>query len=106
MTHIYDLDGTLLKFHTNEWLPGALDRLRKHVADGDGVIFITARNDHMDKDTEWSPLKTLEGPLADLDALGLKYNCIFDVTSPRRLYCDYNPEAVARKTDEPWVQGD
>lgn len=43
MTIFFDLDGTVLRFHTNEWLPGVVEQLQLLVNAGHQVIFITSR---------------------------------------------------------------
>jgi len=83
MTHIFDLDGTVLKFHTNEWLPGAKEMLESCVLQGDLILFITARG-IQDRNTEWSIEKTEEL----LKGLNLPYRIVYGVESPRILYDD------------------
>lgn len=41
MTFIFDLDGTLVKFHTNEWIEGVLDRLEELSNSGHRIIIVT-----------------------------------------------------------------
>jgi len=54
VTYLFDIDGTLVKYHTNEWLPGARELLQEVHDAGHRIILITARNP-ADDGTEWSP---------------------------------------------------
>jgi ribonucleotide monophosphatase NagD (HAD superfamily) len=42
-THIFDIDGTIVNFHTNDWLPGAKEYIQKLYRQGCRIIFITQR---------------------------------------------------------------
>ena len=96
-THIFDLDGTLLKFHTSEWLPGARKMLRRLVDQGDKVLFVTMRGDH-NKDTFWS-IENTEKILKDLD---FKYDIVYGCPSPRILYDDVEGEFVIHNFNGEW----
>lgn len=97
MTHIFDLDGTLLHYHTSEWLPGALDMLARCSAAGDDILIITARGPH-DAGTPWSVEKAQEV----LSGLAIRHRVLFNVPSPRMIYDDYPPAAVYHKQDASW----
>lgn len=89
MTHIFDIDGTLVYYHNNEWLPGALETLTKLDKEGHQIILITKRNES-DRNTIWSIENTKNTILKDLDNLKIKYTIIFDCSSPRVLHDDQN----------------
>lgn len=86
-THIFDIDGTIVEFHTNKWLPNAKETIRDLFFSGSIIIFVTMRGVH-DAGTEWSIERTKETILKDLDDMGIKYNIIFGVPSPRTLHDD------------------
>ena len=82
-THIFDLDGTLLKHHTNEWLPGAKEMLFELADKGDQIIFITVRGPQ-DAGREWS----VENTVRLLEKLPFQHRLITYCTRPRFLYDD------------------
>ncbi len=43
MRYSLDWDDTLVNVHTQQWLPGALERIRAHQRDGDTVFIHTCR---------------------------------------------------------------
>lgn len=100
-THIFDLDGTLVKYHTNEWLPGALEHLKELSDRGDYILIITMRGPQ-DDDKEWSIDKTIETVIYDLQEQGIAHDIIMNVPSPRHLYDDNDIFAHKRKTDQSW----
>jgi len=85
--HIFDIDGTLVDYHTSEWLKGAKETLLKLYDAGHDIILITMRGIH-DDGTIWSIENTKKTILNDLDVLGMKYVIIFGVQSPRTLHDD------------------
>lgn len=91
-----DLDGTVLKYHTNEFLPGVVDRLSALVSAGHEVIFISMRGTR-DLHDEWSPKKTREA----LATLPFPYRFLGDVQAPRILIDDTAPTAVHATTNDP-----
>ena len=64
--YFFDIDGTLVEYHTNRWLPGALAHIIKLYKDGNQIHLITMRG-NQDKGKTWSIEKTKETILADLD---------------------------------------
>lgn len=100
--HIFDLDGTLVKWHTNEWLPGAKDMLMRLKSNGDQVIIITMRGPQ-DASTEWSVERTKETILQEMKRIGLNPTVIFGVQSPRILHDDNEIRVDKRFTDQSWL---
>ncbi len=99
MTALFlDLDGTLVKHHTNEWLPDALEMLNDLHKKGHQIIFTTQRDDIRDKGTEWSKEKTE----ALLSTLTFPYQILYDIQSPRILVNDRGASAVNHPTNESW----
>lgn len=101
-THIFDIDGTLVGFHTNQWLDGAKEHLLRLSNDGHQIILITARNERNDNGTIWSPESTRKTLLKDLDECNINYRILFDVSSPRILFDDTPCKAITRKKDSKW----
>lgn len=102
-TYIYDIDGTLVKYHTNDWLPGALESLIQHKINGHRIILITMRDHIRDFGKEWSPQRTEETILKDLRENGISYDILYNVPSPRVIYDDSDVSAIKRKQNERWV---
>jgi hypothetical protein len=92
----FDIDGTVVHFHTNEWLPGVKERLCKLAEAGHQVIFVTMRGPQ-DEGTAWSVAATQ----ALLEQLPFKYHLLTGVGQPRLLIDDGTPIAVQAKTDDP-----
>lgn len=94
-----DFDGTLVKFHTGEWLPGAVELLGLLHEKGH-QIFITTMRGARDHDTEWSRANT-ERMLA---ALPFPVEALYGVDSPRFLIDDGPIAAQPTPTDDPsWI---
>lgn len=100
--YFLDIDGTLTEFHTNTWLPGALDMLRELHHRGDQIILMTMRCDHRDQETIWSPEMTRRTVLEDLAREGIPYRVLFDVDGPRTIVDDNQVKAVQRRQNAPW----
>jgi ribonucleotide monophosphatase NagD (HAD superfamily) len=97
-TLIIDLDGTCLKYHTNEWLPGVVETLTK-MAKHHQIVFVTMRGSR-DPDEVWNG----EATRALLAKLPFAYDAIYDATWPRVLIDDQMPQAIATPTDSAdWV---
>jgi len=99
--HFFDIDGTIVNYHTSEWLDGAKEKLLLLYNNGDQIIFITMRGEQ-DEGTIWSIENTKKTILKDLDDLGIKYNIIFGVQSPRILHDDNRIFLDRRKTNQSW----
>ena len=100
-THIFDIDGTLVEWHTNKWLPGAKEMLVELWKNGHDIVLITMRGPQ-DNGTEWSMTRTQETICKELDELGVFHTILFGKSSPRILYDD-NPIYVNRRnTNQPW----
>jgi len=100
-THIFDIDGTVFEYHTNEWIDGARDKILELSRKGDTLIFITMRGGQ-DKGKEWSIERTQETLVAELKSLGVEFNIIFNVQSPRTLHDDGVIYLDRRRTNEVW----
>ena len=97
--HIFDIDGTIVNYHTNKWLEGAKELLISIHNAGHQIIFITMRGEQ-DEGTIWSIQNTKDTILKDLDELGIKYKIIFGVQSPRVIHDDMPIITDQRKTNQ------
>jgi ribonucleotide monophosphatase NagD (HAD superfamily) len=93
-TLIFDLDGTCLRFHTNDWLPGVRERLIELSEDGHQIIFISMRG-HRDPNEVWCQDNTKKL----LEELPFKYTMIWNSEWPRIVVDDCPPVAVHTPTD-------
>lgn len=100
--HIFDIDGTLVKWHTNEWLPGAFEMLQNITNRGDQIILITMRGPQ-DANTAWSVERTKETIIAEMKAANMNPTIIFGVQSPRILHDDNEIKIDKRFTDQTWL---
>jgi FMN phosphatase YigB (HAD superfamily) len=100
--YFFDIDGTLVKYHTNIWLEGAREYINELYSQGNQIHFITMRDSLRDFGKEWSPKRTEETILKDLDEDGVKYKITYDVQSPRTIYDDSNCYAIKRKQNDKW----
>jgi len=99
--HIFDIDGTIVNYHTSEWLEGAKELLWDIYAHGGQIIFITMRGEQ-DEGTIWSIQNTKDTILKDLDDMGIKYDIVFGVQSPRIIHDDSPIYLDQRKTNQPY----
>ena len=99
--HIFDIDGTIVNWHTSEWLPGAVEMLVELNNEGHDIIFITMRG-VQDDNTIWSIDNTKNTILKDLDNMCVKYKIIFGVQSPRILHDDSEIHLDKRRTNQIW----
>ena len=97
--YIFDIDGTIVNYHTSEWLEGAKEMLVKFHSQEHQIIFITMRGEQ-DEGTIWSIENTKNTILKDLDDLGVKYTILFGVQSPRILTDDSPIYLDARQTNQ------
>ena len=95
----FDLDGTLLDWHTNDWMPGAVEMLQKLKQEGHQIIFMTMRG-HQDIDKLWS----IENTLPILEKLGIEYRILFGVPSPRVMFDD-SPTCGIHVNTKQWDNG-
>lgn len=98
-TYIFDIDGTIVNYHTNEWINGAKEYINNIYRNGDSIMFITMRGEQ-DNETVWSIENTKKTILRDLDDLGIKYIIIFGVDSPRIIHDDSPIYVDQRKTNQ------
>jgi rfaE bifunctional protein nucleotidyltransferase chain/domain len=96
-TLFFDLDGTILRWHTNEWLPGAKEMLCRQAAAENRIIFMTYRG-LQDDGKEWC-VANAERVLSELP---FDYTLLTHVPSPRILFDDNPVHAVKRHRNEPW----
>lgn len=99
--YIFDVDGTIVNYHTSEWLEGAKEHIVKLYKEGHGIYFITMRGAH-DEGTIWSIENTENTILKDLDELGVGYTIIFNVQSPRIVVDDSPIFLQQRNTNQPY----
>ncbi len=102
-THIFDIDGTIVNYHTSEWLEGAKEMLFDVYANGNDIIFITMRGEQ-DEGTIWSIENTKNTILKELDKMGIRYRIFFGVQSPRILHDDSPIYLDQRRTNQNWVK--
>ena len=95
--HFFDIDGTLVHFHTHEWLPGAKEMLIDLSEKGDQIIFTTMRGPQ-DEGQPWS----IENTYKLLDELNIKYTILFGIHTDRIIYNDNFCEAVRREHNQVW----
>lgn len=90
---ISDCDGTVFDWGTHHFLPGVYDRLKKWLADGNQIIFVTRR------EPDWPEAPALETFLQDAFP-----GCVvvFGVTSPRILINDEGVGAIKHPKNAPW----
>ncbi len=84
-THIFNIDGTLVKYHTNEWLSGAKEYLIKLFSEGNKLVLITPRNTR-DENQVWSIENTTNTILSELDDLNIDYIVLFDIPIGRTIH--------------------
>jgi ribonucleotide monophosphatase NagD (HAD superfamily) len=97
MTNFFDIDGTVVYYHTNKWLPGAKEMLLDLHKKGHRIIFITMRGEQ-DEGKEWGKKNTTKL----LNELGIAYSIIFDCPSPRKIHDDIQPIAEKHQRNAPW----
>ena len=97
--YFFDIDGTVVKYHTSEWLPGAVEMLTNLVIDGHEIIFTTMRARGRDDGKEWSVSNTEKL----LSKLPFKYRVLYDVYS-ERIIVDDKPKGglIHHKQNSPW----
>ena len=100
--HIFDMDGTLVNYHTSEWLDGAKEMLYKLHKEGHQIILITMRGEQ-DENTIWSIKNTWKTILNDLDVMNIPFIVLFGVQSPRTIHDDSQIYIDQRKTNETWI---
>lgn len=99
--HFFDIDGTIVNYHTSEWLDGAKEHIYNLYKNGDQIIFITMRCDERDLNTIWS-VENTKILLKDLEDMGVKYQIIFNVHSPRIIHDDSPIYLDQRKRNQIW----
>lgn len=98
--HFFDIDGTIVNYHTSEWLAGAKERIIELHKEGHQIFFITMRGIH-DDGTQWSIEETTK-LLKELDDEGVIYMTIHNVHSPRIIHDDSLVFVDQRKTNQKW----
>jgi ribonucleotide monophosphatase NagD (HAD superfamily) len=100
--HIFDIDGTLVDYHTSEWLKGAKETIIKLANANHDIIFITMRGTQ-DAGTIWSIENTKKTILKDLDDLNIRYTVLFDIQSPRTIHDDSPVFLDQRYKNQPYI---
>jgi len=98
VTYIFDIDGTIVHYHTNEWLDGAKEMLNRLHKEGHDIIFMTMRDKYRDAGTEWSVEKTYRM----MEVLEFDAPILFNVQSPRTIIDDSKVTAIQRKQNKTW----
>jgi len=96
-TYFFDVDGTLLRYHKNEWISGAKEMLKKLELAGNLIILITMRGTQ-DANTLWS----VENTKVFFEKENIKYPVFYGVQSPRIIVDDFKPYAINVKRDAIW----
>jgi len=98
-THFIDLDGTIFRHGTNEFLPGAKELLQTIYEAGDQVVLTTRRG----AEFEGHPVYSRQPTLDALANMNIKYDAIlFGLGSPRIVINDDGAIAVNHNTNEGW----
>lgn len=100
--HIFDIDGTIVNYHTGEWIEGAKELIIDLYKNGNQIIFITMRCAR-DENTIWSVENTKNTILKELDDLGIFYTVLFGVDSPRIIYDDSEIILNKRITNQKYI---
>ena len=97
--YLFDIDGTLVKYHTNEWLPGAKELLEYLHNEGHQIIFTTMRGHH-DDGKEWS----IRNTELLLDTLDVDFRILYNVAGGRTLIDDNErSEFLHHPQNSPWT---
>ena len=97
--YIFDIDGTIVNYHTHQWIDGAREMLHTLNRKGHDIIFITMRDSIRDVDKAWSVENTYK-LMEDLDFEPKAI--IFNVQSPRIIIDDNKIASVRRKQNKKW----
>ena len=97
-TYVFDIDGTVVDYHTNEWLPGAKEFIKNRFKEGHQIVFMTQRGIKSE-----NPIWGMENTYRLLDELKIDYKVVFDCTSPRIIFNDCKDEVVTRKQNDSWI---
>jgi histidinol phosphatase-like enzyme len=100
-THFFDIDGTIVNYHTNDWIPGAKEYIKKLSDDGCQIVFITMRDECRDKNEVWSVENTRK-ILQELEDLNIKFTVLFNISSPRIIHDDSLVVLDQRRMNQPY----
>ncbi len=92
-TYIFDIDGTLVDYRTNDFFPGVLEKLKDLTDKGHDIILITMRGTQ-DLGKKWSIENTQRHVETPLKAQGIRYRILYAVQSPRLLIDDAPIQAI------------
>ena len=95
--YFFDIDGTIVNYHTNDFIKGAAEMLRKLSSRGHQINFMTMRGPQ-DAEKEWSMEKTKDL----LDSIGIEYRVMYGVKSPRIFVDDRANSLIHHKKDQEW----
>jgi ribonucleotide monophosphatase NagD (HAD superfamily) len=97
MTVMVDIDGTIFKQGTNEWLPDAERVMRLMKEQGHYIILITARGER----SGWPHIYSKKATLEALKEKNVPYDeIIFDSPSPRIMFNDQTVLSAQVDPDE------
>jgi hydroxymethylpyrimidine pyrophosphatase-like HAD family hydrolase len=97
--YFFDIDGTLVYYHTNDWLPGAFEKLKRLYSQGNQIILITMRGPQ-DDDKEWSIQRTKDTILQKLKEENIQFTILFGIHSPRIIVDDNLCMTIKRDTNQ------
>lgn len=93
-----DLDGTMVRFGTNELLPGAIEMLREIESRGHQIIFTTRRGNEYPDNHVFGVPETMKL----IESLGVKYQAmLFNIDSPRIVLNDGGGLGITHPKNEP-----
>lgn len=99
-TFLLDLDGTLVRHGTTEWIDGALDAIHGLQARHYKLVFITRRGD---VEFEGHPVYSRAATVEFLARNQLSHvPVLFDCRNPRFIMDDSYSQAIERVTDTPF----
>jgi len=96
--YIFDIDGTLVHYHTHRWLDGAKEMLNSLHQEGHDIIFVTMRDKDRDAGKAWS----VENTHKLIEELDFEPPVLFNVQSPRFIIDDSKVVAIRRKQNKTW----
>jgi hypothetical protein len=102
VVYFVDIDGTIVRHGTNEFLPGALDWLQGLCAAGSDIVFTTRRGCEFVGHPIYSE-QGLSLLLNDLYIRGIKWHSVVkNIGSPRVIVNDEECSAIRRETNQAW----
>jgi hydroxymethylpyrimidine pyrophosphatase-like HAD family hydrolase len=102
-TFMFDVDGTLVHYHTQEWLPGAKELLRGLLKEGHTIVIVTARGEH-DAGQVWS-IEACDKMFADAGfERSDKFRILYNIPWDRHILDDAPCHAHNRARNASWLE--